>query len=33
MVAVLLAPALHHFLHRFHLDLKERESQRTDDQE
>jgi hypothetical protein len=21
MVAVLLAPALHHFLHRFHLDL------------
>ena len=25
MVAVLLAPALHHFLHRFHLDLgKER---------
>ena len=26
MVAVLLAPALHHFLHRFHLDLRERES-------
>jgi hypothetical protein len=33
MVAVLLAPALHHFLHRFHLDLKERESPRTDRQE
>jgi len=33
MVAVLLAPALHHFLHRFHLDLRERESQRTDAQE
>ena len=30
MVAVLLAPALHHFLHRFHLDLRER---RADDQE
>jgi hypothetical protein len=30
MVAVLLAPALHHFLHRFHLDLRERESRRTD---
>ena len=27
MVAVLLAPALHHFLHRFHLDLAEEESQ------
>ena len=27
MVAVLLAPALHHFLHRFHLDLSEQESQ------
>jgi hypothetical protein len=26
MVAVLLAPALHHFLHRFHLDLSEQES-------
>ena len=25
MVAVLLAPALHHFLHRFHLDLNEQE--------
>ncbi len=25
MVAVLLAPALHHFLHRFHLELGERE--------
>jgi hypothetical protein len=23
MVAVLLAPALHHFLHRFHLELQE----------
>ena len=33
MVAVLLAPALHHFLHRFHLDLKERESQRPDDRD
>ena len=30
MVAVLLAPALHHFLHRFHLDLSR---QRADDQE
>jgi hypothetical protein len=28
MFAVLLAPALQHFLHRFHLDLSERESQR-----
>ena len=28
MVAVLLAPALHHFLHRFHLELSERESRR-----
>lgn len=27
MVAVLLAPALHHFLHRFHLELSEQESQ------
>ena len=25
MVAVLLAPALHHFLHRFHLELDENE--------
>jgi hypothetical protein len=25
MVAVLLAPALHHFLHRFHLDLSEQD--------
>ena len=25
MVAVLLAPALHHFLHRFHLDLNQRQ--------
>lgn len=30
MVAVLLAPALHHFLHRFHLDLSKH---RADDQE
>jgi hypothetical protein len=30
MVAVLLAPALHHFLQRFHLDLRQR---RTDDEE
>ena len=28
MVAVLLAPALHHFLHRFHLELSEEESRR-----
>jgi hypothetical protein len=27
MFAVLLAPALQHFLHRFHLDLSEQESQ------
>jgi NAD(P)-dependent dehydrogenase (short-subunit alcohol dehydrogenase family) len=27
MVAVLLAPALHHFLRRFHLDLSDEESQ------
>lgn len=26
MVAVLLAPALHHFLHRFHLEWSERDS-------
>ena len=32
MVAVLLAPALHHFLHRFHLDLSENESRRADDE-
>ncbi len=31
MVAVLLAPALHHFLHRFHLDLSEHQSPRTSD--
>ena len=30
MVAVLLAPALHHFLHRFHLDLSEQESRKAD---
>lgn len=29
MVAVLLAPALHHFLHRFHLDLSEEESRKA----
>ena len=28
MVAVLLAPAVHHFLHRFHLELSEQESGR-----
>ena len=28
MVAVLLAPALHHFLQRFHLDLNEQESRK-----
>jgi hypothetical protein len=28
MVAVLLAPALNHFLHRFHLDLSEQEAHR-----
>lgn len=32
MVAVLLAPAVHHFLHRFHLDLKEHESHRINSQ-
>jgi hypothetical protein len=33
IVAVLLAPAFHHFLHRFHLDLNEeaaRKSKRPD---
>jgi uncharacterized membrane protein len=30
MVAVLLAPALHHFLHRFHLELSERELKLTE---
>jgi len=30
MVAVLLAPAVHHFLHRFHLDLSEEESRRPE---
>jgi hypothetical protein len=29
MFAVLLAPALQHFLHRFHLDLNEQESRRA----
>ena len=33
MVAVLLAPALHHLLHRFHLDLRERESHQIDHRE
>ena len=33
MVAVLLAPAVQHLLHRFHLDLSERESHRGDRQE
>jgi hypothetical protein len=33
MVAVLLAPALHHLLHRFHLDLKEHESHRPNRRE
>jgi hypothetical protein len=28
MVAVLLAPALHHFLHRFHLDMSELEARK-----
>ena len=28
MVAVLLAPALHHFLHRFHLDMSELDSRK-----
>jgi hypothetical protein len=28
MVAVLLAPALHHFLHRFHIEFDERERAR-----
>jgi hypothetical protein len=30
MVAVLLAPALHHFLHRFHLDLSQQASRAND---
>ncbi len=30
VVAVLLAPALNHFMHRFHLELAERESRRKD---
>ena len=30
MVAVLLAPALHHLLHRFHLDLREQGARNTD---
>jgi len=29
MVAVLVAPALHHFLHRFHLDMNEQESRKA----
>jgi len=31
MVAVLLAPALHHFLHRFHLELDETRRAATPD--
>jgi hypothetical protein len=31
MFAVLLAPALQHFLHRFHLDLSEQETRRLRD--
>lgn len=30
MVAVLLAPAVHHFLTRFHLDLDEEELEKTE---
>src|SRR5687767_499425 len=30
MVAVILAPAVHHFLHRFHLDLSEEEARNDD---
>ncbi len=30
VVAVLLAPALQHFLHRFHLELSEQEAESTD---
>lgn len=29
MVAVLLAPALHHFLHRFHLELSQQDPDRA----
>ena len=29
MVAVLLAPALHHFLHRFHLELSQQDPERA----
>jgi len=29
MVAVLLAPAVHHFLHRFHLELEEERQERS----
>jgi hypothetical protein len=31
MVAVLLAPALHHFLHRFHIEFDERSRGRKTD--
>ena len=31
MVAVLLAPALHHFLHRFHIEFDERARRRKTD--
>ena len=33
MIAVLLAPALHHFLYRFHVDLREQEWRGRDRQE
>jgi hypothetical protein len=33
MVAVLLAPALHHFLHRFHLELREQGARKMDDRQ
>jgi len=33
MIAVLLAPALHHFLYRFQVDLREQEWRRRDRQE
>src|ERR671918_2819608 len=33
MVAVLLAPALHHFLHRFHLDLREQRARKPHDRQ
>ena len=33
MIALLLAPALHHFLHRFHLDFSEEQSRKIADRE